>query len=123
MAWLVAVLVILLVGLVAARITLWLIGKRGHLMLPSTRAAMLERGGGGKRGSGGNRGSLFNSLHGYVYGRWPYQYIDFCINILLPQMKKPEVKRWWADHYHGKVLPTEDHSLKERNLGDLFLGQ
>jgi len=121
MAWLVAVLVILLVLLVSALIALWLIGERGHLMLPSTRAAMLERGGGGKRGS------LFNSLHGYVYGRWIFQYIDFCINRLMPHVS-PRIGRWWADHYHGKIVPTElacaiitlDHDISRRDLEQII---
>ncbi len=127
MAWL---LLIPLVP-VAVLVTLWLIGERGHLMLPSTRSAFRKAGGRGSRsrsGSGvgsrnGRKGALLNGLHGYVYGRWPYQYIRFCVNTLLPRMS-PDSKRWWADHYHGKVLPTElarriitlDHEIKRTDL-------
>jgi NAD-dependent dihydropyrimidine dehydrogenase PreA subunit len=107
MAWLLLIPVILVASLAA----LWIVGERGHLILPSTRASMRPRrstppsGSGG--GGGGRKHGTLNALHGYVYGRWPYQYIDFCVNVLLPRLKKPEHKRWWANHYHGKVLPTE----------------
>ncbi len=96
---------------------LWLIGERGHLILPSTRAALR------RSGRGGKRRNMTNAVHGYVYGRWPYQYIDFLIHELLPSMT-PGLKRWWADRYHGKVLPTElarriitlDHEIKRTDL-------
>ena len=121
MSWLVAVPVVLLVGSVAALTTLWLIGERGHLILPSTRAGMHERAAGGKRRS------LFNSLHGYIYGRWPFQYIDFLINRLMPRFT-PRIGRWWADHYHGKVIPTKlacaiitlDHDISRRDLEQII---
>jgi ferredoxin len=102
---------------VAALIALWLVGERGHLLLPSTRAAIT-----GPR-DGERQTSLWRALHGYVYGRWPYQYISFCIHRLLPRMT-PRVKRWWADRYHGKVLPTDlacrivtlDHDIQRTDL-------
>jgi NAD-dependent dihydropyrimidine dehydrogenase PreA subunit len=99
MIWIVGGLAVFLVPL-GALLVLWVIGERGHLMLPSTRAGLTER-----RGSG-RRGSLLNALHGYVYGRWPYQYIRFAVLRILPRMGDG-LKRWWADRYHGKVLPTE----------------
>jgi len=110
MLWLLLIPLIPVTGLAI----LWLIGERGHLMLPSTRAAIKRGGGAGGRGartSNGGNGTRrsagpLTAIHGYVYGRWPYQYIDFLINVLLPHMS-PKAKRWWADHYHGKVLPTE----------------
>jgi NAD-dependent dihydropyrimidine dehydrogenase PreA subunit len=122
MSWLFLPAVVLL-----ALAALWLAGERGHLALPSTRAAWrAARRDASRRGGGGDvtRRSLLTGLHGYVYGRWPYQYIDFCINWLLPRMTKPELKRWWADRYHGKVLPTElaraiitlDHEIKRTDL-------
>jgi NAD-dependent dihydropyrimidine dehydrogenase PreA subunit len=92
---------------------LWLVGERGHLALPSTRAALRER-----RASGGPGGSLLQALHGYIYGRWPTQYIGL-FRRLAPSMS-PRAKQAWANHYHGKVLPTElacriirlDHPIK-----------
>lgn len=117
MSWIVLVVAVPLVGLVA----LWIVGERGHLMLPSTRAALRERVGRGDEGSRGRR--LLTAAHGYVYGRWPYQYIAFAVRRLLPRMS-PGLKRWWADHYHGKVLPTEfarriiqlDHDIRRTDL-------
>ncbi|NIR45084.1 MAG: 4Fe-4S dicluster domain-containing protein [Gemmatimonadetes bacterium] len=104
MAWLLLLPVALALGLLA----LWLVGERGHLMLPSTRAAFRGRGGApGERDSDRPKRRFRDALHAYVYGRWPYQYIDFCVNALLPVMAAPGAKRWWADRYHGKVLPTE----------------
>ena len=68
--------------------------------------------------------SLFERVHGYIYGRWTYLYIDLGVGEH-PLAKKlaPFVKtlaRFWpqkevpegstgttADGYHGKVLPTE----------------
>ena len=55
-----------------ALVTLWIIGERGHLLLPSTRAVLRRNGGsGGGNGSSTGRGSLLNALHGYVYGPSP----------------------------------------------------
>jgi len=99
---------------------LWIVGERGHLVLPSTRAALRDR----REGAGGHRRrTLLTAVHGYVYGRWPYQYIAFCIDTLLPRMS-PRLKRWWADHYHGKVVTTElarqivrlDHDIRRTDL-------
>jgi len=116
MLWVLLTPVFLLAALLAVLLTLWLIGERGHLMLPSTRAAFRRPrgrsastggvGSGGGSSGNGKRGSLVTALHGYVYSRWPYQYISVAIRWLLPHMT-PEQKRWWADRYHGKVLPTE----------------
>ncbi len=129
MTWLLLLLAVP-AALVVALATLWLIGERGHLVLPSTRKATLERSHGrGSRAGGHTRanGGLLNALHGYVYGRWPYQYIDFCIHKLLPHAT-PKLKRWWADRYHGKVLPTElakaiitlDHDIPRTDLEQII---
>jgi len=104
-----------------AIVALWLVGERGHLILPSTRAALRERTGGGDGGSRSRQ--LLAAVHGYVYGRWPYAYIAVAIRQLLPRMSA-RGKRWWADHYHGKVLPTElarrivrlDHDIRRTDL-------
>lgn len=104
----------------AALLVLWLIGERGHLMLPSTRQALESR-------SNGPRQPFINSVHGYVYGRWAFQYISFFIHTMLPRMT-PSFKRWWADRYHGKVLTTElarriitlDHEIKRTDLEQII---
>ncbi len=100
MAWIwipIAIVGIPVAGLAA----LWIAGERGHVFgLPSTRAAISGTGGAEKR--------AFNlqTIHGYIYGRWADEYIGFCIHTLLPRMS-PKFGQWWADHYHGKVLTTE----------------
>ena len=74
--------------------------------------------------------SLFDFVHGYIYGRWPYFYIGTAINP--PRLLKPLVKavNWLigrresrrrkgnsaakvalptiADTYHGKVVPLTE---------------
>jgi ferredoxin len=102
---------------VLALAILWLIGERGHLILPSTRAALRTR-----DGEPGGGGGLPNAIHGYVYGRWTEQYIAVARR-LLPRLS-PASKRKWADHYHGKVLPTDlacaiiklDHDIPRTDL-------
>ena len=105
MLWLLLIPAIPVLALAA----LWLIGERGHLMLPSTRRSLAQRrsGGGSGQTTKGSERSLLNTLHGYVYGRWCFQYIDFCIKTLFQRVTSQRFKRWWADHYHGKVLTTE----------------
>ena len=68
--------------------------------------------------------SLFERLHGYIYGRWIYLYIDLGVgehplakklapwvkklSRFLPQKEIPQGSSGTiADGYHGKVLPSE----------------
>ncbi|TFG53181.1 MAG: 4Fe-4S ferredoxin [Gemmatimonadales bacterium] len=112
MLWLLLIPSLMLFGL----LTLWLVGERGHLMLPSTREALTSR-------REGRRGGLVNALHGYVYGRWCYQYIKLFVYRVAPRVSSG-FKRVWADHYHGKVLPTNlaceiirlDHDIERTDL-------
>jgi ferredoxin len=91
---------------------------------PSTREFLRE----GKKVSGY---TFRDFLHGYVYGRWPYLYIEigtgnhplskilqgagvFLLGILgidtqngNGRGKKGEGKNSFADSYHGKVMPLE----------------
>jgi NAD-dependent dihydropyrimidine dehydrogenase PreA subunit len=102
---------------------LWLVGERGNLVLPSTRAAIMQRKNSSRSGGARSGRALLNAAHGYVYGRWPFQYIRFCIRTLMPRMT-PRAKRWWANHYHGKVVTTElacsivtlDHDIQRTDL-------
>lgn len=96
----------------------WLIGERGHIFgLPSTRAALA-----GSEGTP-KRGFSLKTIHGYIYGRWPDEYIGFAIHKLMPRMG-PKFGQWWADRYHGKVLTTElaqaiitlDHDIERCDL-------
>jgi len=93
--------------------------QRFHLIQPSTRAFYRE----GRRMKGY---SLFDFVHGYVYGRWPYLYIGIgtgehplnrvirpvidLLGKLFPPRKVPGSDRpavTFADTYHGKVVPLE----------------
>jgi ferredoxin len=68
--------------------------------------------------------SLFDLIHGYVYGRWPYLYIATGIgenrlarilspiigfvSMLVPERSSADGETGTvADSYHGKVMPTE----------------
>jgi ferredoxin len=122
---------IIIPGLVfAALVAVWLIGERGHLMLPSTRRAIAERRAriGSRRDVAAGKSHLLTALHGYVYARWCFQYIDFCIRTLFPRVTSQRFKQWWADHYHGKILTTElaceiitlDHDIKRTDLEQII---
>jgi ferredoxin len=86
--------------LMVATLTMWIIGERGRLMLPSTLAFMKE--------GGVKRLLNFEGLHGYVYGRWTSQYVDALVNQITPRLG-PRGKKWIRDRYHGKVL-THDQA-------------
>jgi Pyruvate/2-oxoacid:ferredoxin oxidoreductase delta subunit len=96
--------VLVLVGaLLVALLGLWVFGERGRLMRPSTWAYLKE---------GGLRNLLsLEALHFYVYARWTNQYIGFLLSNPTKKkvkfLKADNVGRWWADHYHGKVVPPE----------------
>ena len=72
------------------------------------------------------RGGLFRFLHGYVYMRWQYAYVSLALDgPNLPRSLRPlarlarrwffhssrnahpQLKRHFADRYHGKAVPTE----------------
>lgn len=88
-------------AILLAFLVLWLIGERGHYILPSTRREFERRG----------WGSILrlHTWHFYVYGRWPRYYIGLFIRVLFRLLvrlgKRPS--QWLTDHYHGKVLTPE----------------
>ena len=84
------VALVVLGALLVVILALWIVGERGRLMRASTWRLIREGG----------------RLHGYVYGRWTRQYISLLLNHLPP---KPGVGKWFANHYHGKVL-THEHA-------------
>jgi len=89
-------IILIIVGiLVAASIFLWLFGERWRLLRASTWKMIRE---------GGFR--PFRGLHGYIYGRWSNQYVSFVINHIYPHLGA-KWRQWFADHYHAKVLTTE----------------
>ena len=95
-------LVILLSILFIVIFLLWLVGERGHIILPSTKKVM--------KVLKSNKLFNLNSIHGYIYGRWTKEYISFAINYLL-KSKKIGKKKKWSDSYHGKIITT-DHAKK-----------
>jgi formate hydrogenlyase subunit 6/NADH:ubiquinone oxidoreductase subunit I len=83
-----------------AMLIFWIIGERGHLLLPSTWAGMR---------AGGLRNLLnLNALHMYVYGRWTNLYLNTLLNRIFPRLGVRGWK-WLEDRYHGKIL-TPDHA-------------
>jgi ferredoxin len=105
--------------------------RRFRLIRPATRAFAREA----RRTPGF---SLFDFLHGYVYGRWPYLYIKLGtgshplsrflapVADLVQKMTSPDGSedRGFADTYHGKVVPLEAATQlvtveEDVDLGDL----
>ncbi len=76
----------------------WLFAERGRLMRRSTWRVLRE--------GGRERLNTRGFLHTYAYARFPKQYIGHALKHLLPAYR-PEQRQSAADHYHGKVLPTE----------------
>ena len=81
-------------------LAVWLIGERGHLMLPSLRRALREH--------GWWRMISPQGIHLFVYGRWTRLYLGLLIKHVVRWLG-PSGKEWLADRYHGKVL-TPDHA-------------
>ncbi|HYG98046.1 MAG TPA: 4Fe-4S binding protein [Terriglobales bacterium] len=101
--------VFVLLALVAG---VWLVGERGHLLLPST-ARSLPGGARRSRGEGetpsrqpAGRRRYLDPLEGYVYGRWTNQYIRVLMHKIVPRLSDQGRQRL-ADKYHGKVLTHE----------------
>ncbi len=67
--------------------------------------------------------SLWDFIHGYIYGRWPYTYIGVAkgrhplakllgplfriVSSLFPKTKPDNGRITFADGYHGKVMPLD----------------
>jgi ferredoxin len=82
-------------------LVLWLIGERGHLLLPSTSKFI--------RMAGRRRVLNLSALHGYVYLRLQKPYLRFLLgrNPTAPSF----IREWFTARYHGKVL-TQDQAKK-----------
>ncbi len=113
MTWTSALVILLVLALLAV-VTI-LVCERGRFVLPSTLKSM---------GARGLRETLsLKGLHGYVYGRWPAQYIKVLIDYLFPRLGDSG-RQWVADRYHGKVLLTDharaivqlDHDIPRQDL-------
>ncbi len=116
MAWL--VLCTVACGILATSLIFWLIGERGRLVQPSTRKTLHDR--------GIWQLASLRAWHWYVYGRWPRFYIGSLIKHVFGAIAwlGPNWKVWLADHYHGKILTTEnaksiltiDHEISLQDL-------
>ena len=104
--------------LLVVLVTLWRLGQRSGACEPSTRAIMRE---------GGWRGILSTkTLNSYIYARWSDAYVRLG-KWVLPHLG-PRMKRWLANHYHGKVLTLElaraivtvDHDIPLRDLEQII---
>jgi len=74
-------------------------GERGFLLRRSTRRTLAE--------AGWRKLFSLDVLHGYLYGRWPRQYIALFLQRLAPRMGK-RTKQRLANSYHGKVLRLQE---------------
>ncbi len=122
----------LLAVVVVVVLVLWIVGERGHLMLPSTRRMLQPHPrskSAGQKQPGKPRSAHphrkpgpIDILHAYVYARWTNQYISLALNWLLPH-SSPSFRDHWANSYHGKVLTMDlaaelvllDHSIDARD--------
>ena len=84
--------------IVVAAFGVWLYAERGRLLRRSTWRLLRE--GGWQR----LRDGTF--AHSYLYARLPKEYIGLALKYSVPRLS-PRSRQNAADHYHGKVLPTE----------------
>jgi Pyruvate/2-oxoacid:ferredoxin oxidoreductase delta subunit len=78
--------------------TIWLVGERGKLFMPSTLRFIQE--------GGLVRFLNLSTLHGYIYMRWQKSYLRLFINQIGPHSSQP-ARKWWSDQYHSKVLTEQ----------------
>jgi Pyruvate/2-oxoacid:ferredoxin oxidoreductase delta subunit len=78
--------------------TMWLVGERGKLFMPSTLKFIQE--------GGLVRFLNLSTLHGYIYMRWQKSYIRLFVNQIGPHSSQP-ARQWWANQYHSKVLTEQ----------------
>jgi ferredoxin len=89
-----------LAGILGVLFACWLVAERGRLLRHSTWQVI--------RACGFWPFFTHKGVHGYLYARWPKQYIGLFVNHLFYRLN-PRGKSWLADHYHGKVL-THEHA-------------
>jgi len=101
-------------GVFLLGLVLWGVGERGRFVRPSTRRFI--------RASSRRSLLTLQALHFYIYARWTKRYLVTAAAIITRTGQRG--KRWWADHYHAKVL-SHDHARaiitvdKSIPLGDL----
>jgi Pyruvate/2-oxoacid:ferredoxin oxidoreductase delta subunit len=79
-------------------LAIWVLGERGRWILPATRSALQRY--------GYWRLLTPRGAHLYIYGCWPSRYIGLLIKRVAPCLGR-RGKRYVADHYHGKIVTTE----------------
>jgi Pyruvate/2-oxoacid:ferredoxin oxidoreductase delta subunit len=84
--------------IIALGATIWLVGERGKLFMPSTLKFIQE--------GGLKRFLNLSTLHGYIYMRWQKSYIRLFVNQIGPHSSQP-ARKWWSDQYHSKVLTKQ----------------
>ena len=92
------ILIVIASVIVVVGVTIWLVGERGKLCMPSTLNFLHE--------GGLIRFLNLSTLHGYIYMRWQKSYIRLFVNQIGPQSSQSG-RKWWADQYHGKVLTDQ----------------
>lgn len=92
------ILLVIASVIVVVGVTIWLVGERGKLYLPSTLKFLQE--------GGLVRFLNLSTLHGYIYMRWQKSYIRLFVNQIGPRSSQSG-RQWWADQYHGKVLTEQ----------------
>jgi ferredoxin len=93
-------IIFIIIGIIlVGGVGLWLYGERWRPLRLSTWNMMRE--------AGLRRFLNLSGLHGYVYGRWTKEYLKV-VSKILPHLG-PRGKKWFSNHYHGKVL-TQDQA-------------
>jgi Pyruvate/2-oxoacid:ferredoxin oxidoreductase delta subunit len=92
------VLLLIVAAFILSILAMWLIGERGVPLRLSTWRFMRE--------AGLRRNFNLSTLHAYVYTRWIKHYVGLLVYSIMPRLK-PSGKKWWADRYHGKVIPND----------------
>lgn len=100
-------LILLLLCLVVLMLlSVWIIGERGKLLLPSTKAFF--------RQSGMRNFLNGNFFHFYFYARWSKSYIKNALRYYVPRASLKSRRRI-GNHYHSKTL-TLGQAIKIVNL-------
>lgn len=110
--------IVVAAGLVAL-LGLLLFIERGRLLRASTLRILRSSAAMGMR--------ALDFLHAYVYARFPKEYIGYALKHIVPHFSAAEAQAA-ADHYHGKVLPTElaealvahEHDIALRDLEQII---
>jgi len=79
-------------------LAIWLFAERGRPLRRSTWRMIQE----GRN----RRWRTRQFIHSYLYARFPTEYIGYALKYIMPKFDA-RGRQSAADHYHGKVMPTE----------------